>query len=190
MQLNSFRLLNDSELCPPKSIRKVKRSVNCPDLVEQIKMFRKFREMRRVLFSFSFTKWFLGFLICCLKYFYHHLKYLWPKLGSIKQDFIKFWSNFRAYILSFPRKFAKTGHLFFSFIIIILGNKFCRLAEYSPSRDKPRDFSKQTALSIDIYAIDQYVIVKKNSLDMISEFYGKTTLNLAAIESFSLLNEN
>ena len=42
---------------------------------------------------------------------------------------------------------------------------------------------------MDIYAIYQYVSVKKKSLDMIPEFYGKAPLNLAAIESFSLLNE-
>ena len=34
------------------------------------------------------------------------------------------------------------------------------------------------------------VIVKKNYLDMIPEFYGKVLLNLSAIGSFSLLNEN
>ena len=35
---------------------------------------------------------------------------------------------------------------------------------------------------MDIYAIIQYVIVKKIFLDMIPEFYGKAPLNLAAIE--------
>ena len=35
---------------------------------------------------------------------------------------------------------------------------------------------------MDIYAIYQYVIVKKNSLDMIPEFYGKEPLNLVAID--------
>ena len=43
---------------------------------------------------------------------------------------------------------------------------------------------------MDIYAIYQYVIVKKNSLDILPEFYGKVLLNLAAIGSFTLLNEN
>ena len=43
---------------------------------------------------------------------------------------------------------------------------------------------------MDIYAIYQYLIVKKKSLDIIPEFNGKAPLNLAAIESFNLLNEN
>ena len=43
---------------------------------------------------------------------------------------------------------------------------------------------------MDIYAIYQYVIVKKKYLDIIPEFYRKAPLNSAAIESFSLLNEN
>ena len=43
---------------------------------------------------------------------------------------------------------------------------------------------------MDMYTIYQYVIVKKNSLDIFPEFYGKVLLNLAAIGSFSLLNEN
>ena len=71
-----FVLLNDSEVGPPKSMRKIERSLNCPDLVEQFKMFHKSRGMRRVLFSFRFTKKILGHLIRCLKYFYHLLKYL------------------------------------------------------------------------------------------------------------------
>ena len=42
---------------------------------------------------------------------------------------------------------------------------------------------------MDIYAIYQYVFVMKKYLDIIPEFYNKVPLNLAAIESFSLLNE-
>ena len=45
-----FGLLDDSKAGPPKSIRRAERSLNCPDLVEQFKMFRKFREVRRVIF--------------------------------------------------------------------------------------------------------------------------------------------
>ena len=45
-----FGLLNDSKVGPPKSIRRAERSLNCPDLVEQFKIIRKFRGVRRVLF--------------------------------------------------------------------------------------------------------------------------------------------
>ena len=47
-----FGLFKDSEFGQPKSIRRAERSLNCPDLVEQFKMFRKLRGMRRVVFSF------------------------------------------------------------------------------------------------------------------------------------------
>ena len=43
--------------------------------------------------------------------------------------------------------FVKPGHLFFSIYFIIFSCEFCRLAEYSTSRDNPRDFSKQTVLN-------------------------------------------
>ena len=43
---------------------------------------------------------------------------------------------------------------------------------------------------MDIYAIYQHVMVKKKYLDILPKFYGKALLNLAAIESFSLLNES
>ena len=64
-----FSLLNDSEFGPPKSIRKVERSLNGPDLVEQFKMFCKFRGMRRVVFFNQLHKIISGSLDLLLKIF-------------------------------------------------------------------------------------------------------------------------
>ena len=53
-----------------------------------------------------------------------------------------------AEIVSTSFLFWKTGHLIFSIYFIIFSCKFCPLAEYSPSRDNPRDFTKQPLFNL------------------------------------------
>ena len=143
-----FSLLNDSEFGPLKLMRKVERSLNCPDLVEQFKMFRKLRGIIRVLFFIQLHKIISGSLDALFKIFLSPFLVSVTETGQHKKRFHKILVQFYSVNPSLSPHFVKTGHLIFPIYFIIFGWKFCRLAEYSPSRDNQSDFSKQTVFNL------------------------------------------